>query len=127
MNVANLDLARSALGKQTSNGVLLNLQPSHLIVPKALEGTARTIVNAQYNDGSVKVIGSAYLDLVSNTAWYLLSATNPPLSVATLQSYSIPQLSSKVNIRDDTIDFKTVFDFAVVASEYRSIVKSTGV
>ncbi len=94
-------------------------------MPKSLEGTARTIVNSQYNDGSLKVIGSAYLDLVSTTAWYLLSNTNPPVAVATLKGNDKPRVSMKQNISDD-LDYKCVFDFAVIASEFRSTVKSTG-
>lgn len=126
LNVTNLDIARSALAKQTSNGVLLNLQPSHLIVPKALEGTARTLASVQYPDGALKVIGSAHLDLVSSTAWYLVSNTRPSIAVATLAGKPLPTVSVKNNILTDEVDYRVIFDFAVVASEYRSICKSTG-
>lgn len=127
LNTANLDVARSALGKQTSNGILLNLPATHLIVPKALEGTARTLANAQYPDGSLKVIASAHLDLVSSTAWYLVSSVNPPLTVATLKG--VPNPSVKLNpakFASDDLEFRVIYDFAVLGSEYRSIVKSSG-
>lgn len=126
LNVANLDIARAALGKQTSNGVLLNLPATHIIVPKALEGTARTLANQQYPDGSLKVVASAHLDLVSSTAWYLISNVNAPVTVATLQGVPIPMTTMKSNIITDNLDYRVVWDFAVVASEWRSIVKSTG-
>lgn len=126
MNTANLDVARSALGKQTSNDILLNLPATHLIVPKALEGTARTLVNAQYPDGSLKVISSAHLDLVSSTAWYLVSSINPPLTIATLKGHPTPQVEYKSNFASDNLDFKVLYDYCVLASEYRSIVKSSG-
>lgn len=127
LNVANLDVARAALAKQTSNGVLLNLQPSHIIVPKALEGTARTIASAQYPDGSLKVISSAHLDLVSSTAWYLVSNTRPAITVATLTGFPLPRVTVKNNLLTDEVDYRVLFDFAVAANEHRSIVKSTGV
>jgi len=121
-----LDLARSALGKQTSNGNLLNLPATHLIVPRSLEGTARTIVNSQYPNGELRVIASSYLDLVSSTAWYLVSGLNPPLTVATLKGHPTPMVSLQRNFASDDIQFRVVFDFAVIGSEFRSIVKSTG-
>jgi len=105
---------------------LLNLPATHLIVPRALEGSARTLVSAQYPDGSVKVISSAHLDLVSATAWYLVSSVNPPLTVATLKGYLTPQVEYKSNFASDNLDFKVLYDYCVVAAEYRSIVKSTG-
>lgn len=126
LNAANLDIARAALGKQTSNGVLLNLPATHIIVPKALEGTARTLANQQYPDGSLKVVASAHLDLVSGTAWYLVSNVNPPITVATLQGTPVPQTTMKPNIITDNLDYRVVWDFGVVSSEWRSIVKSSG-
>lgn len=97
-----------------------------MIVPRALEGTARTLVSAQYPDGSLKVISSAHLDLVSSTAWYLVSAFNPPITIATLKGYLTPQVKVTREFTTDDISFRVVYDYCVVAAEYRSIVKSTG-
>lgn len=127
LNTANLDLARTALGKQTSNGTVLNLPPTHLIVPKALEGTARTIANAQYPNGELKVVASAHLDLVSPTGWYLISNIQPPILVATLANNPEPSVTVKSNLITDNLDYRVLYDFCVVAAEYRSIVKSSGV
>lgn len=96
-----------------------------MIVPRALEGTARTLVAAQYPDGAVKVVSSAHLDLVSSTSWYLVSAVNPPLTVATLKGNLTPDVRLQRGFSDE-LNFRVVYDFAVIGSEFRSIIKSTG-
>lgn len=114
------------MGKQTSNGTVLNIPPTHLLVPKSLEGQARQIAFEQYPTGGLEVVSSALLDLVSPTAWYLINKTRAPLVVATLINRSIPKVDIKNLFNTDEIEHRVLYDFAIVAKEFRSIVKSSG-
>ena len=127
LNDSSFDLARSAMAFQKTNDVLMNLEPTHLLVPKALESIARKIVREQYPDGSVKVLASSHLDKISNKDWYLVSNVNPPIAIATLASQTTPRVNPMKSIlATDTIEFKVVFDFCIFAAEHKSIVKGVG-
>ena len=84
-------------------------------------------MNQQYPNGELKVVASAHLDLVSSTAWYLTSNINPPILVATLMNNPEPSVTVKPNLITDNLDYRIIYDFGVVAAEFRSIVKSSGV
>lgn len=86
----------------------LGVIPDLLVVPPALEGMARKILNADIIDGSTNTLkGSARL-LVSpwlagaDTAWYLL-CTSRAVKPLVYQERRKPELVSKTNPADDNV------------------------
>ena len=89
ITAASLGAARTAMRtqKDASGNATLNIRPNLLIVPAALEDTARVLMASETDPsqsnsrkpnpvrGAFNVIVDARLDAASTTAWYL--AANP--------------------------------------------------
>lgn len=100
----------------------LEFPPSAILVGKQNEGLARTIVNEQYKKQEVEVLASQNL----SDQWFLVSNQRPPFTIATLQGHQTPTVQIKQNPLTDNIEFKVSFDFCVVPTNRKGIVKSTG-
>lgn len=82
LNTTNYNTARTNMGQfKDDQGEIVGALGSHLVVPPALEGTARALLNADFVSDGVTTItniwkGSAQLIVVpwitSATSWYLL-------------------------------------------------------
>lgn len=143
LSTSGLDAARAAMRKQTGPaGSLLNLVPSFLIVPAALETIAETMINSiarveQSNPGvvnpsfirSLTLVVDPRLDQASATAWYLAAST---AQVDTIEvAYLAQQRGLYTETKDgwtvDGMEFKARLDFAAAAIDWRGLIKNPGV
>lgn len=144
-SVTTLDEARKLMRVQKgpNDAAVLDAEPKFLIVPAALETTAKVLVAAQ-NDpaegtttafsspnpfrGVLEVITSAYLDGSSATAWYLAADPNirDTIELAHVGGQSRPYLESRDGWTIDGVEYKVRHEFAVGIIDYRALVKNAG-
>lgn len=130
-----------------ADGTPLGLKPEILLVPRALDFTARrwmseteirdTTANTKYPTANVfagmsRVVTSTYLGTAaggSDSAWYLLAdpAILAAVEVAFLNGVQSPTVeSAQADFSTLGVQFRGYFDFGVALSEYRAGVKSAG-
>ena len=137
LSVATLSAARLAMRKQKGiDGVTpIEVIPSHLVVPAALETVAeQLLVNlaaVQVEEvnpfpGRLSLIVDARLDAASATAWYLASASTPGIEHAYLAGQTGPFLEQRVGFDVDGIEFKVRLDFATAWIDHRSWHRNPG-
>ena len=120
-------------------GVVLNIRPAILLVPSALEVTARQIIgsavwpgktNGEPNpmQGIAEVVVEPRLDAISTTAWYLIAdpAVADTLEVAYLDGEAEPFLEQKEGWSIDGTEFKVREDFGVAPLAWEGMQKSNG-
>ena len=143
LTVASIGAARSLMRmqKDSSGNANLNIRPSLLIIPAALEDTARLLMTsetdpAQTNSrvpnlvrNSLEIVVDARLDSHSPTAWYLLA--NPSMydviEVGYLDGNSNPYLEQQEGWDVDGVEFKVRIDAAAKALEWRTVYKNNGI
>lgn len=143
-STSTLDAMRTAMGTQSdpdskaSGG--LNISPAYVIVPKALEGTAKTAMESEYDTakgdkrlpnsvrGMAEVIADGRLDTNSTTAWY--GAASPSMfdtiEVAYLDGVEQPYLETRQGWDVDGVEFKVRHDAGVKALDHRGLYKNAG-
>ena len=120
----------------------LNLSPSYLIVPAALEATAYQLTSANYVPAkltdtnefraggrtSVEPIVEPIPDGVSSTAWYLAANSGQVDTVeyCYLDGAEGPVIESEVGFEVDGVSYKCREDFAAKAIDYRGLYKGAG-
>lgn len=144
ITVANIDTGVVAMAKQKdiSGVATLNVSPSFLIVPRALQTTARVLTTAQYDPDATNklnkpnpfssaftVVSDARLDGNSATAWYLSANPNQfdTIVVGFLDGVQTPLLEQQTGWTVDGVEFKARLDVGAKAVGYRGLYKSTGV
>lgn len=142
ITVDNLSKGKAAMRKQKDKGSkdYLNIQPANLLVPVALEDTAREIITSTTKDGQtnaakpnvlrnfVEVISDPKLDEDSVTAWYL---TADPALVELVQAVFLdgqqtPFIDDDVDFMSDALLFKVRLDYGFAAVDYRAGQKNAG-
>ncbi len=132
------------------NGAPLGMPPSVLLVPSALDATARTLMaseklfytgntDAKFGDaniyrGKFRPVSTPYLSNsgftgYSATAWYLLAdpMVLPVLEVALLNGRDMPIIeTSETDFSTLGIQMRAYHDFGVALQEYRGGVKMAG-
>ena len=142
MTVTTVGAGRSAMRKQkdVNSNDYLNISPSLLVVPVALEDTAKTLMISQTDpsgsnsrkpnilQNAFEVISDPRLDANSATAWYLLAAPNvaPTIEVAFLDGNENPYLESQEGFTVDGIQWKVRLDYGVAAVDFRGAYKNPG-
>lgn len=148
MNTEGLDAARKAMRLQEdANGDPVNVTPSFLIVPAALEGAANRAVlsssslfpvdsngTLNQNPGIVnvvkdmaQVIVEPRLDKHNAKEWYVTAAQGmDTVEVAYLDGMDSPYLEQQEGFTVDGIAWKVRIDAGVAPLDYRGLVKSTG-
>ena len=148
MNTEGLDAARKAMRLQEdANGDPVNVTPSFLIVPAALEGAANRAVRSSsslfpvdgngtlnQNPGIVnvvkdmaQVIVEPRLDKHNAKEWYVTAAQGmDTVEVAYLDGMDTPSLEQQEGFTVDGIAWKVRIDAGVAPLDYRGLVKSTG-
>lgn len=142
ITAASLGAARTAMRtqKDASGNATLNIRPNLLIVPAALEDTARVLMASETDPsqsnsrkpnpvrGAFNVIVNARLDTASTTAWYL--AANPSvfdvIEVGYLDGNPNPFLEEQDGWNIDGVEFKVRIDAAAKALEWRTLYKNPG-
>jgi len=120
----------------------LNLAPSFLIVPAALEQTAYNLTSANYVPSTkaeinefrvggrtaVTPIVEPVLDANSSTAWYLAASNSQVDTVeyCYLDGAEGPVIESEIGFETDGVSYKCRLDFAAKAVDYRGLYKAVG-
>lgn len=120
----------------------LNLAPSYLIVPAALEQTAYQLTSSNYvpstkaevnefREGgrtSLTPVVEPVLDANSATAWYLAAQNSQVDTVeyCYLDGAEGPVIESQVGFEQDGISYKCRLDFAAKAIDFRGLYKANG-
>lgn len=120
----------------------LNLAPSYLIVPAALEQTAYQLTSSNYVPSAKAEINEfraggrtaltpvvePVLDANSATAWYLAAANSQVDTVeyCYLDGAEGPVIESQVGFETDGISYKCRLDFAAKAIDFRGLYKAAG-
>jgi len=140
ISVATLGAGRAAMRKQKMGDDYLGIRPAYVIVPVALEDTARQVIASESDVSKsnsraanpirnfAEVISDPYLDANSATAWYLAaSAMEAPLiEVAFLDGQQTPYVASEEEFLSDAIRWKVRLDYGVAANDYRGGYKNAG-
>ena len=136
--------ARVAMGRQSDiagNAVGLNIRPSYLIVPLALEDTARVLMTSEFDPAAAntnsnvpnkvrnaaEVVSDPRLDADSATAWYLAAGQGfDTIEVAFLDGNQAPVLEQQAGWSIDGTEFKVRIDAAAAPMDYRTWQKNAG-
>lgn len=115
--------ARMAMMSLTDeDGNSLNIMPDTLVVPPALEGAAKKILESDYIEGSSNIWkGTAELLVVpelagkdSDSAWYLL-CTKKSLKPIIFQEREVPKFTSRTNENDENVFNNDEYQYGVRA------------
>lgn len=120
----------------------LNLAPSYLILPAALEQTGYQLTSSNYTPAkqsdvnefraggrtSVEPIVEPILDAVSASAWYLAAANSQVDTVeyTFLDGAEGPVIESEVGFEIDGVSYKCRHDFAAKAVDHRGLYRANG-
>ena len=143
LQLSSLTTARAAMRVQKGlAGEELNLAPSFLIVPAALEQTAYQLTSNQYmpaTPGNVnefrtggrtalEPVVEPVLDANSATAWYLAATTSQVDTVeyCYLDGAEGPVIESEVGFETDGVSYKCRLDFGAKAIDFRGLYKANG-
>jgi len=143
ISVDALGIGRAAMRKQVGlEGRPINVRPSFLIVPAALEGIAEQFTSQAYvaaQSSNINPFASGgrspltpivepRLDANSAAAWYL--AADPmqidTVEYAYLEGEEGPYLESRMGWDIDGMELKVRLDFAAKATDYRGLYKRNG-
>ncbi len=137
------DLMRQMRGENTPEGDegpdILNLEPSYLVVPSALEVVANQLVNSAYDPSSsvnTMVYNTArtltpviepLLDASSRTAWYLFSAPTriDTIEVTFLQGQETPVVRSELDFGTLAMRYFVLQSVAAKAMNHRGVQQHT--
>jgi hypothetical protein len=142
ITTAGIDAMRVAMATQAEGAATLNIRLAKILVPVALEGTAKVVRDSEFDvgagsknntipnsvRGTFEVISDARLDVASATAWYgtASSATNDTVEVSYLDGNQAPTLEQQNGWSVDGVEFKVRMDAGVKALDYRTLAKNPG-
>lgn len=143
LQFSSLTTARTAMRVQKGlAGEELNIAPSYLIVPAALEQTAYQLTSSNYVPAkqadvnefrqggrtALTPVVEPVLDSNSATAWYLASdsAQVDTVEYCYLDGAEGPVIESEVGFETDGISYKCRLDFAAKALDFRGLNKAAG-
>lgn len=135
--------------KGLRNDVILNIQPSFLIVPAALSATALQLVGSiadpsvggsaagnsntkniygPNGDRPLRVIVEPLLDANSATAWYLAASNNQvdTVEITFLEGEQSPVLENEWDFDKDVYKYKVRQTFGVAPIDFRGLYKHAG-
>ncbi len=136
-----LGKARAAMRVQKGpGGAVLNLQPSFLLVPAALETTADVLLRSTalpdannsgvYNvwENRLTPVVEARLDASSTTAWYLMASPSQvdTVEVMFLDGIQSPVIEETETMNVDGREYLVRLDVGVRALDHRGMLKNAG-
>jgi len=136
-SVATLSAARTKMMRQKDfDGRQLRILPKFLIVPPELEAIAYQLLNSTAdieanNAGAVNPVRNLYtpitdMELSDADAWYL-AAARKTIKVGYLQgSNRRPIIEEVARSPINGIEYEMVFDFGLVAEDFRGLYKNAG-
>lgn len=142
-SVATVEAARTAMATQTdpSGNAILNVRPRFLLVPFALEGTARTIAMAEYDPAGTagtltpntvrntfEVIADGRLDASDPAAWFMAAdpAMIETIEVAFLDGQTTPYMESQNGWSTDGVTYKVRIDAVAAPLDFRGLYMNDG-
>lgn len=139
LTVSTFDALKSAMAIQKSGGATLNIRPRFLLVPSALESTAKVLMASQFDPSKTQrvpnpvasmaeVIVDARLDEVSTSHWYLLAdpMMYDTIEVQYLDGNPNPVLEQQDGWNVDGVEFKVRMDAGAKALDFRTMGKNAG-
>lgn len=141
ISVATVGKGRQAMWEQTAFGSkaaaedFLSVSPSHLIVPPALETVAAQFVSDTTPQKTEDVNPWRGLQPVavpnlgafaggSDSSWYLVSEDLPPISVARLEGFEAPTVTTLEGMNPDKLEMQARHIFGGAATEQRGVYKN---
>jgi len=141
-SVTTLDAGFTAMATRTDpSGATINLSPRYMIVPRALEATARTLAAATYDpagtagtlkpnpfSGRFDVVGDARLDAFNSAGWFLAAdpSMQPGVVVGYLNGQSSPYLEQQQGWSQDGVAMKVRIDCRAAAADFRGLFYNDG-
>lgn len=135
-SVTTVNAIRKLMTAQTGpSGEVLNIRPAILVGPTAMEDTLTVLRDAisgdatddpltpGYKAGRLSVVTDARLDADSELKWYVCAdpRKHDGIQVVTLQgSRGLPLLEKKTQWVSDSIEWRILFDVAVLPVDYRT-------
>ena len=142
ISTASVDAMMAAMRKQTDGTSTLNIRMAYLLCPVALEGTALTVANSEFEVGAssknnttpnyvrgrFQVISDARLDAASTSVWYgaANAQTFDTIEVAYLDGNQAPTLEQENGWSVDGVQMKVRLDAGVKALDFRTLAKNAG-
>jgi ATP-dependent protease ClpP protease subunit len=142
INTAGVDAMRVAMATQAEGKATLNIRLAKLLVPVALEGTAKVVRESEFEvgagaknntvpnsvKGTFEVISDARLDAVSASTWYGAADQNlqDTVEVQYLDGNTAPTLEQQDGWKIDGVEFKVRMDAGVKALDFRTLAKNPG-
>lgn len=140
LSIARIDEAKTKMATQKDGQATLNIRPSFLLTPVAMESTARALLGAEFDPayqnsnvpnpvrGLAEVIADARLDDASATTTYMTAAPGAfdTVEVAYLDGRDTPYLEQQQGFTVDGAVFKVRMDAGVAPLSYRTMVKLAG-
>lgn len=140
ISVARIDEAKSKMRLQKDGKATLDIRPSYLLTPVALESTAKALLSAEYDPalvgamvpnpvrGLVEVIADPRLDDAGATTSYMTASPSmyDTIEVAYLDGNDRPFLEQQQGFTVDGAAFKVRIDAGVAPLSWRSMIKLTG-
>ncbi|MFZ3289265.1 MAG: Clp protease ClpP, partial [Telluria sp.] len=143
ITTAGVDAMRVAMAKQTDGtAAALNIRLAKLLVPIALEGTAKVVRDSEFEVGAAaknntvpnsirgtfEVISDARLDANSAAVWYGTAnqAMHDTVEVSYLDGNEAPTLEQQNGWNVDGVEFKVRLDAGVKALDFRTMQKNPG-
>lgn len=133
------DATLMSLQKDPSGNDYLDINPSVLVVPRALRGTANILNNSQYDpDANNKlqrpnIVAGLFSDIVATprltgTTRYMFADPNvePVIEVAFLDGVQTPYMESEEQFSVDGMKWKVRLDYGVGAVGFRGVVRNAG-
>lgn len=111
-------MAMMSLKDESKNS--LNIIPNLLVVPPSLEGAAKTILTAEFIDGSSNIWKDTAELLVvpelsgKDKAWYLLCTTKA-LRPLIFQEREVPKFTSRTNENDENVFTNDQYEYGIRA------------
>ena len=140
ITATSVGAGRTAVRKQKDGSATLNIRTNYLLVPAALEDTARVLMASETDPASTnsrvpnpvrdshEIIVDARLDEVSTTAWYLAADPNvyDTIEVGYLDGVAAPFLDQQDGWTVDGVEYKVRIDAAAAALDFRTLYKNPG-
>lgn len=140
LTAASVGAARTAMRVQKDGKAVLNIRPKFLLIPAALEDTARVLMSSETDPSktnsrvpnpvrsAAEIVVDARLDAHSVTAWYLMASPTlfDTIEVGYLDGVAAPFLDSQDGWSVDGTEYKVRIDAAAAPLEYRTMYKNSG-
>lgn len=141
-SVTSLSAGRTAmrLQKESAGGPSLNIMPKYMIVPAALETTARQLLTSAVEPtankghaanpvaGMAELIVDGRLDASSSASWFLAADPNAfdTIEVTYLDGVQAPYIEEQTAWSSDGVELKVRIDAGVTPLDFRTLYKDPG-